>query len=180
MKKVLLFTLLLAGLSFAGEQKEANEGMILFWKAVNTVILLGLVYYFGGKHIKKFLNGRRENVANMVLEAQKMREDSQKALEDAKRKLEEAKYKLEESIKISKETAEREREHAIMQANEIAERIKAQAKETINIEIRKAEAKLKKYAAEKALEVSKSLIESSINPQTSNELIKKTIKGLEA
>jgi hypothetical protein len=37
-----------------------------------------------------------------------MREDSQKALEEPKRKLEEAKYKLEQSIKISKETEEKD------------------------------------------------------------------------
>lgn len=177
MKKTILLTLLVFSFSFAS---EGGEGSILFWKAVNTVILLAIIFYFGGKYIKKFLNNRRESVANMVLEAQKMREDSIKALEDAKRKLEEAKYKLEEGIKISKETAEREKEHAIQQAEEIANRIKLQAKETINIEIRKAEAKLKKFAAEKALEVSKSLIQTSIDPQTSNELIKKTIKGLEA
>nr|BAU79817.1 putative ATP synthase F0 subunit beta [uncultured Aquificaceae bacterium] len=178
MKKDLLMSLFVIGVSFASEGGE--ESGVLFWKAVNTVILIGIIAYFGGKYIKKFLNDRRESVANMVLEAQKAKEDSIKALEEAKRRLEEANYKLEEGIKIAKETAENERKHAIDQANEIAERIKSQAKETINIEIKRAELKLKKYATQKAIEVAQNLLNQKVDSQTSKTIIDKTIKGLEA
>lgn len=178
MNKVLFFSLVIAGYSFASE--SSGEGSILLWKAVNTVVLLGIIAFFGGKYIKKFLNDRKNSVADMVLQAQKAKEDSEKALEEAKRKLEEAKYKLEESIKIAKEMAEAERNQAISKANEMAERIKLQAKESINIEIKRAESKLKKYAAEKAIEISKHLIEHSVNEEVDKAIIKKTLKNLEA
>lgn len=178
MKKAFLMSLFFVGLSIASESGE--ESGVLLWKAVNTVILLGIIAYFGGKYIKKFLNDRRQSVANMVLEAQKAKEDSIKALEEAKRKLEEANYKLEEGIKLAKETAENERKHALAQANEIAERIKSQAKETINIEIKRAELKLKKYATQKAIEVAQTLLNQKVDPETSKAIINKTIKKLEA
>ncbi|MGB9766398.1 MAG: hypothetical protein ACPLXN_02885 [Sulfurihydrogenibium sp.] len=178
MKKALLIALFVVGMSFAGEGGE--ESKILIWKAINTVVLLAIVAYFGGKHIKKFLEDRRQAVANMVLEAQKAKEDSIKALQEAKRKLEEANYKLEEGIKLAKETAENERKQALAQANEIAERIKAQAKETIDIEVKKAELKLKRYATQKAIEVAQNLLSQKVDSETSKAIINKTIKGLEA
>lgn len=178
MNKILFFSLVIAEFSFASE--SSGESSILLWKAINTVVLLGIIAFFGGKYIKKFLNDRRDNVADMILQAQKAKEDSEKALEEAKRKLEEAKYKLEESIKIAKEMGETERNYAISKANEMAERIKSQAKESINIEIKRAELKLKKYAAEKAIEISKHIIEDSVNEEVDKAIIKKTLKNLEA
>lgn len=160
---------------------EGGEGSgILIWKAINTVILLGIIYYFGGKYIKRFLEGRRKSVADMVEEAQRARDESVKALAEAQKKLEEANYKLQEGIKIAQETAKIERENALKQANEIAERIKKQAQENIAVEIRKAEAKLKRYAAEKALEVSKNLIKEKVNSQTTRNLVENSLKKLEA
>lgn len=160
---------------------EGGEGSgIILWKAVNMLVLLGIIYYFGGKHIKRFFEGRRQSVASMVEEAQKAKEDSIKALQEAKAKLEEANYKLQEGIKIAQETAKMERENALKQANEIAERIKKQAQENIAIEIRKAEARLKKYAAQKALEVSSKLIKEKANPETTRNLIEKSLRKLEA
>jgi len=178
MKKAILMGLFIVGISFASEGSE--ESGVLIWKAVNTVILLAVIAYFGGKHIKRFLENRRQSVADMVLQAQKAKEDSIKALEEAKKKLEEANYKLEEGIKLAKETAENERKHAIAQANEIAERIKAQAKETINIEIKRAELKIKKYATSKALELAQNLLNQKVDPETTKVIVNKTIKQLEA
>ncbi|HEV08955.1 MAG TPA: hypothetical protein ENO34_00985, partial [Sulfurihydrogenibium azorense] len=80
----------------------------------------------------------------------------------------------------AKETAENERKQALAQANEIAERIKAQAKETIDIEVKKAELKLKRYATQKAIEVAQNLLSQKVDSETSKAIINKTIKGLEA
>ncbi|MEZ0323840.1 MAG: ATP synthase F0 subunit B [Hydrogenothermaceae bacterium] len=172
---------LILGFTLSGFASEGGEsGNILIWKTVNTIILLGIIYYFGGKHIKRFLEGRRLSVVSMVEEAQKAKEDSIRALEEAKKKLEEANYKLAEGIKIAQETAKLEREHALKQANEIAERIKKQTQENIAVEVRKAEAVLKKYAAEKALEISQSLIKEKVNPDTTKKLLQKSLNKLEA
>lgn len=174
------FTYLLL-ISIPAIASEGGEGSgVLLWKAINMLVLLGIIYYFGGRHIKRFLEGRRQSVASMVEEAQKARENSLRALEEAKARLEEANYKLQEGIKIAQETAKKERENALKQANEISERIKKHAEDTINVEIRKAEAKLKRYAAQKALEVSSKLIKEKANPETTKGLVEKSLKRLEA
>ncbi|MCX7738212.1 MAG: ATP synthase F0 subunit B [Hydrogenothermaceae bacterium] len=175
-KLVYLILLAMPALASGGEESSG----VLLWKAINTLILLGIIYHFGGKYIKRFFEGRRKSVADIVEEAQRAREESVKALEEAQRKLKEAKYKLQEGIKIAQETAKLERENALNQANEIAERMKNQAQENIKVEIRKAEARLKRYAAERALEVSKRMLLEQVNQNTTQKLVQNSLKKLEA
>jgi F-type H+-transporting ATPase subunit b len=186
MKKVwgLLLILLIAGISFATEggasSEESAHATELMWKTINLLIMLAAIFFIAKKYIVKFFKDRRESVASMVEEAKKAKEDSIKALEEANKKLEDAKFRLEESVKITEQTAKLEREKALQEAEEIAKRIKEQAKEAINIEIRKGEAELKKYAVEKALEISEKLIKEKMDESVNKKLLNKTIKSLEA
>ncbi len=186
MKKfyMILLVLVVAGISFAteggGETSGESHTAELMWKTINLVIMLVAIYFVAKKYIVKFFKDRRESVASMVEEAKKAREDSIKALEEANKKLEDAKFRLEESVKITEHTAQLEREKALQEAEEMAERIKQQAKEAINIEIRKGEAELKKYAVEKALEISEKLIKEKMDESVNKTLLNKTIKSLEA
>lgn len=177
MKKALALSLLIFGVSFASEGGAGGE---LFWKTVNTIILFALIFVVAKKYVVKYFSDRRKSIENMILEAQKAKEESEKALEEAKQKLEEAKQKHAETLKIAEETAKQEREVALNEAKEIAERIKAQAKEAVEIEVQKGQAILRKYAVEKALEISEKLVKDQINPEVNKAVIKKTLKTLEA
>ncbi len=184
MKKTLtiasLFIVLATFSQVLAEENSLLTPEALFWKAVNTLLMLAILYFLAWKFIKRYFINRRENIKNMVEEAKKAREDSLKALEEAKEKLEDAKYKLEESLKIAEETAKLEREQALKEAEEIAERIRKQAKETVMIEIKRGEQELKKYAVQKALEISEKLLKENMNPEVNKVLIKETLKKLEA
>ncbi len=179
MIKFLLTFFSVVSLSLAAED-SLTGGPALFWKGVNTVLMLIILYFLAWKFVKKFFIQRRESIKNMVEEAKKAREDSLKALEEAKQKLEDANYKLEESLKIAEETAKMEREQAIKEAEEIADRIRKQAKETVMVEIKRGEQELKKYAVQKALEISEELLKEGMNPEVNKLLLKKTLKKLEA
>ncbi|NPA52082.1 MAG: ATP synthase F0 subunit B [Aquificae bacterium] len=183
MKKSLItitlgISILLVDYSFASGDLVNPKS--LFWKGVNTLLMLAILYFVAWKFIKKFFLDRRESIKNIVEEAKKARDDSRKALEEANQKLEEAKYKLEESLKIAEETAKLEREQALKEAKEIAERIKKQAKEAVLIEIKRGEQELKKYAVQKALEISEQLLKQNINPQVNKAILEETLKKLEA
>ncbi len=183
MKKYSIFALLILTFTLIGDANAAGDLLTpkaLFWKGVNTLLMLAILYFVAWKFVKKFFVDRRENIKNMVEEAKKARDDSRKALEEANQKLEEAKYKLEESLKIAEETAKLEREQALKEAQEIAERIKKQAKETVMIEIKRGEQELKKYAVQKALEISEQLLKENMNPEVNKVILKETLKKLEA
>ena len=177
MKKILILSLIATGFAFASEGGNNTE---LVWKTINTIILFALIFIVAKKYVVKYFSNRKKTIESMIEEAQKAKEESEKALKEAKQKLEEADIKYKESIKLAEETAKQEREAALNEAKEIAERIKQQAKEAVDVEIKKAKAKLRKYAVEKALEVSESLVKESINPEVNKAVIKRTIKQLEA
>ncbi len=177
MRKALLLFLLVFSLAFAGGGAE-HGGMMLVWKTINTIILIGALFYIIKRWGIQFFENRRNTVVSMVEEAKKAKEESEKALKDAEAKLEEAKMKFTESLKIAEETAKKERETAVKEANEMAERIKAQAKEAIQVEIKRGENELRKYAVKKALEISEKIIKDKVNPDVEKEIIKKTLKAL--
>jgi len=177
-----IFSIMLIGFSivFAEEETAKPENHEMFWKTVNTILLFAGFFYIIKKYAIPFFNDRKNSIESMIKEAENANLESKKALEEANKKLEEAKYKLAESVKIAEETAKTERENALKEAEEMAERIKKQAKEAVEIEIRKGEMKLKKYAVEKALEVSEKLVKEKINEKTNKAIIEKTLKTLEA
>jgi F-type H+-transporting ATPase subunit b len=176
MKKLLLAFLLSAPFVFASE--GGGHSSELFWKTINTIILFAALAWIIKKWGVQFFTSRRENIKNIVEEAQKAQQESLKALKEAEAKLEDAKNKFQESLKIAEETAKKEREVAIKEAEEIAARIKEQAKEAVNIEIKRGEAELRRYAAKKALEISEKLIKEKVNPDVEKEMIEKTLKAL--
>ncbi len=177
MKKAVFFSLFIVGTSLASEGAANSE---LFWKTVNTLILLALVIWIAKKYVVKYFVERQKSIENMIEEAKRAKEESEKALNEAKAKLVEAENKFVETVKIAEETAKQEREQALAEAKEIAERIKAQAKEAVEVEVKKGEAKLKEYAVQKALEASEKIIKEKINPETNKAVVKKVIKQLEA
>ncbi|WP_457640640.1 ATP synthase F0 subunit B [Persephonella sp.] len=178
MKKVLVLSLFVSGVALASGGGEGHDSMMLIWKTINTLILLGALIYIIKRWGVPFFENRRNSIVSMVEEAKRAKEESEKALKDAEAKLEDAKMKFNETLKIAEETAKKEREAALNEAREIAERIKAQAKETIEIEIKRGENELRRYAVRKALEISEKIIKEKVNPEVEKEIIKKTLKAL--
>jgi F-type H+-transporting ATPase subunit b len=87
----------------------------------------------------------------------------------AKKALEEAKVKYEESIKLAQETAEKEKRLIIAQAEEMAKRIEEKAEKVIEIEVNKAKEELRKYAAQKAIELSEKMLKELFSDKTVQE-----------
>ncbi len=176
MKRVILATLLIAPFVFASE--GGGHSSELFWKTVNTVILFVLLAWVIKKWGVPFFEGRRNSIKDLVEEAQRAQQESLKALQEAEAKLEDANNKFVESLKIAEETAKKEREMALKEAREMAERIKEQAKETVQVEIRRGENELRRYAVKKALEISEKVIKEKVNPDVEKEIIQKTLKAI--
>ncbi|MBK3333335.1 ATP synthase F0 subunit B [Persephonella atlantica] len=174
MKKVFPFVLGTVSVAVA----SGGEGGLLVWKIINTIFLVILLAWIIKKWGIQFFENRRKSIASMVEEAQKAQADSRRALEEAQAKLEDAKMKFEESLKIAEETAKKEREVALKEAREMAERIKSQAKETIMVEIKRGENELRKYAVQKAIEISEKIVKEKINPEVEKEIILKTLKSI--
>jgi len=174
MKKAFVLFLGTVSVSLAS---GGGEGLMI-WKVLNTIILVALIAWIVKKWGVAFFENRRQSIASMVEEAQRTHQESIKALEEAQARLEDARMKFNESLKIAEETAKKEREVALKEAQEMASRIKSQAKEAIMVEIKRGENELRRYAVHKAVEISEKIVKEKISPDVEKEIILKTLKSI--
>jgi F-type H+-transporting ATPase subunit b len=95
----------------------------LFWKTVNTVILIAILYWLLKKPISKFISDGINAIVSRFEKAKQDKEEVLKLLKEAEKKSEEAKAEAERILQYSKELAAKEREQIIAEAKRTAERI---------------------------------------------------------
>jgi F-type H+-transporting ATPase subunit b len=88
----------------------------LFWKTVNTVILIAILYWFLKKPISKFISDGINAVVSRFEKAKQDKEEVLRLLKEAEKKSEEAKAEAERILQYSKELAAKEREQIIAEA----------------------------------------------------------------
>ena len=155
-----------------------HGGHLLFWKTVNIIILLALLYWLLKKPVSRFLSDGIESVVSKFEKARKEKEEALKILKEAERKSEEVKGEAEKILFYSREVAEREKEQIIAEARETAERIVKMADEEIEKELYKAKEELKKFAAQKAVEIAEAKLKGSITPEVNKKLIESSLEKI--
>lgn len=155
-----------------------HGGHLLFWKTVNVIILFALLYWLLKKPVSRFLSDGIESVVDKFERAKKEKEEALKLLKEAEKKSEEVKAEAERILSYSKEVAEREKEQIIAEAKETAARIVKMADEEIEKELYKAKEELKKFAAEKAVEIAEAKLKGSITPEVNKKLIESSLEKL--
>ena len=155
-----------------------HGGHLLFWKTVNVIILFAVLYWLLKKPVSKFLSDGIESVVSKFEKAKKEKEEALKLLKEAEKKSEEVKAEAERIVAYSKEVAEREKEQIIAEAKETASRIIRMADEEIEKEVYKAKEELKKFAAQKAVEMAEAKLKGSITPEVNRKLIESSLEKL--
>jgi F-type H+-transporting ATPase subunit b len=150
----------------------------LFWKTVNTVILIAILYWLLKKPISKFISDGINAIVSRFEKAKQDKEEVLKLLKEAEKKSEEAKAEAERILQYSKELAAKEREQIIAEAKRTAERIIKMADEEIEKEVFKAKEELKKFAARRAVEIAEAKLRSVANPEINKKLIESTLQKL--
>ncbi len=154
-------TLGIAAAAEHGGHGGLHSPKILIWEGINIAIVIGALVYFFKKPFMQFVEDYKNSILKSINEAEEKHRKAKEELERAKKALEEAKVKYEEGLKAAEETALKERETIIRQAEEIAERIRQKAEKAIEVETNKAKEILRKYAAQKAIELSEKLLAES-------------------
>ena len=158
----LIGIMLSASLAAAAEHAAGGEGLerpeVLIWKGINIAIVVGALIYFFKEPFLKWIQEYKESIAKSLTEAEENYRQAKEELERAKKALEEAKVKYEESLKTAQELAQHERERMIKEAQEIAEHIRKKAQKIIELETEKAKEELRKYAAQKAIQLSEKML----------------------
>jgi len=173
--------LLAVGFAFAGGGEGGHHSPLeLFWKGFNILLFLGVVYWFGRKPIAEAFNNFWKSLTKGVDESEEELRKAREELNKAKEELEKAKVRADESIALARESAQTEIENTRKHAEEVAQRIKERAKETIEVELKKAKEELALYGMVKAEEIAKEMLREAFqNPEVQKKYIEKQLKALE-
>ena len=151
---------------------------LLFWKTVNTVILIAILYYLLKKPISEFISDGINAIAGKFERAKQEKEEALSLLKEAEKKSQEARAEAERIVKYSQELAEKEKHQIIAEAKATAERVIKMADEEIEKEVYKAKEELKKFAAMKAVELAEKKLKTAINPETNKNFIESSLQKL--
>ena len=157
-----------------GEEEHGlthSQVMNFIWHCLNFTILAIVLVKYLRKPITDALTGRRESIKTAF-------DDLETKRRDAERKYAEYEKRLAgmdaEAARISKsflEQGEAEKAKIIAQANDAAERIKAQAELYVQQELSRAMVQLKKEVTEMAMKMAEDIIRKNISTQDHHRLI---------
>ncbi len=150
----------------------------LFWKTVNTIILIAILYYFLKKPIAKFFSEGMNAIISRFESAKKEKEEALQLLKEAERKSEEAKREAQKILLMAEELSEREKNQIIEEAKATADRIVKTSNEEIEREVQRAKSELKKYAALKAIELAQERIKEKIGPEVNRKIIESNLSQI--
>lgn len=148
----------------------------LIYRTFNFVVLFLLLFFVLKKPLSRALGDRRQQIAKTLADLESGKVEAERKLKEFETRLKEMDQErgriLAEYIKVG----EAEKQKIIAQAQETAERIKAQAQITISQELKTAKAELLREVAEAATRMAEDLIKKNIGPKDQDRLVAEYIE----
>jgi len=171
----LLMVILTASLALAsGDGGHADGGALLkdfIWRALNFLIMAGILVFFVSKPAKNALKGRTESIASNLEEAQKAREEAEAKFAEYDEKLSKAEAEIEQIAADLKKEGELERDKIIAAAKEQAEKIKQEAEKSAAFEVARARVELQKEAARLAIDLAEELLKKNMTDKDQSNMV---------
>jgi len=159
---------------------EGHHTIELIWKGFNILLFLAIVYYFGRKYISQAFEGFFSKLTEGLESSERELKEAKETLERAKAEYEDAKRRHREQIELAKLTAQQMKEEELKKVEEMAGRIKEKAKETIELETKKAKEELLRFGMRQAKELAlQRLFQDFENPDIQKKYAEKMLRKLE-
>ena len=183
MKRTGMYSVLLTGLLWsaplwAAGAEEQSSMLDFFWKVVNTVILLAILYYFARKPISSALGKSAEEAKATIEEARQAEQRIEEELIKAREKLEKVEHEATEMIAKAKVTAEAERQRILEEGEAEVKRITDYARFTIEQEFKKAEYDLRHWVAGVTIDLAEEKLQQRVNADQQKKLIQDFVDKL--
>ncbi len=168
------------GSSDSAKEESSEPPHELLYKIINFAILVGGLGFLLRKPASEFFTSRSADIRKGLEEGRKALEASQAQLKVVEEKLKglEAEIAAFKAAALSEMAAERER---LKQAGaEEAARILEAARNQTTVAVRAAKLELKKYAAQKSVELAEEIIRGRLDDQGRERLVKQFVATVEA
>ena len=151
---------------------------LMFWTAVNFLILAFLLAKFAWKPLMKALDEREKKIREDIACANKAKEDAQAIKKELEQSLADAAQESSKRLKEASEAGLKQREIIIAQAKEDAQTLISQAKAEIESETQKAIEAVKKEVVDTTLLAAKKIIGKEADKSSNEQLIEDLLKDI--
>jgi F-type H+-transporting ATPase subunit b len=161
------------------ERVTHDPWMSFALKVINFLILLVILIKFLSKPLGNFLKNRQVRLRQALEDAEKARAEAEKKLQDYEKRLVNIDKEIEEIHHMLREEGEREKARILGQAEELAEKIREQARVTAQQEIRIAQGILREEVADLAVKLARQILEKGMTEADQKKLIEDYVDRIE-
>jgi F-type H+-transporting ATPase subunit b len=178
-RAALVLWLLLVPVVPAGASEGGGGLGDLFWPALNLVILIAVLVYFGRQPIRDFFADRQHRIRDDLDAAAKALAEAEARHTEWQRKLTRLDAEMARIRGQARERAETERKHILAEASASAERIRRDARSAVDQELRRAREELRREATELALELAAETLRARVSDADRSRLVDDFIETIE-
>lgn len=171
--------LLLATFAVVLASEGGGEGSSLstmIWRVVNFIILMALLWKLLADKIRTYFVDRREEIAQMIDEADKAKADAEAQYTDIQQKLKNVEKDIQDIKGAIMGELGSEKARIIEEGKVAAERIIQQAKWTAEQEVVKAKNELKDHVVEMAGDMASGMITKSMTPDDQKRILEEYLE----
>jgi F-type H+-transporting ATPase subunit b len=158
----------------AAHGAHASHGDIVrdtLWQAFNLAVILVLLVYFGRKPVADYFAARRQGIQTQLAQAADLLNEAEHRNAELQRKLVDLTAELDSIREAAGRRAEEEAMRILAEARAAADRIRRDAQATVDQELRRAQSKLREEAADLALELAASKLQTGVTESDRDRLV---------
>lgn len=164
----------------AGAGKTDDELMKeTMWQAVNLVLIIGVLFYFGRGAIGDFFSSRRDGIRKELSESAELLRQAETRNAELQRKLVDLQDEVANIKTTAAHRAEEEAARILSEAQSTANRIRTDAQAAIAQELRRAQSTLRDEAADLALQMAAQKLKDNVGDADRDRLIDEFITRVE-
>lgn len=158
--------------------EEGSHGVPLHWKIINLAVFLAVMFFLVKKPFSQAMTDRRESIKSELNRAKAEKEVAEAKLREIQGRLSRLEEEIAEIRTKAEKEAQAEYSRLVKQTEEESERLKLVATREIEGASKAAQMELKKFAAEKAVEMAEKLIRKELKPEDNTRLVNDFAKEL--
>ncbi len=180
LKKGLFFALLavlatasLASGAVGGDEAHGGSWMNFFFRIINFIIFVGIIWKLAGKRMKEFFSGRRYQIETELKDLETRRAETEKHLKDVEKRIASLKQEREQILDEFRKQGEALKESIVASAQQTAEKIRSQAEASASQELKQAMDDVRAQIAELVAEAAEKMMVEKLSKEDHAKLIDK-------
>lgn len=143
----------------------------LIYRILNFVVLAAILFFLLRKPLKTGLKGRSQAIARELKDLETKRDEARRNLAQMEGRLAEMEKEHEAILVRFRQEGEQEKKKILDDARRMAERVKGQAQNTIEMETKLAKAELRREVAEMSTALAEQLVKEKITGEDQSRLV---------